>query len=380
MSRYAALFLVCLTWVSGCLPYVSAGTDSQNDHCYTSSLDCPIHLQEPYLVGVRGGLRLRHIILSALSPSPPSSCRILPLLLFSANSRPCMAELSRTMSPDTVSSLFPDRPIRPLPKRRLRERLPTEVADSITYPSSSTEVIPLFSYPPYTLKDESSNRVLSTRSPVALNRVENKSHLPRPQSNGAHQNKGADSTQSKALLGARSLSDGLSQATRVQHRQDQSHQLEPQQPSAASSNDGYDSFENTSNKKKRKIPLAGELSVNGNLGLCDINDPVVSPSPTKPTIDGTHSTERTYSGSLNQWLSSPGYIASTQGFSGPGRGRLGLMRAGRSPLRALHDGNNAWPIKGTKAETVPVSNGQFLFDATLLHQCLRCCGPVGAYQ
>jgi hypothetical protein len=36
------------------------------------------------------------------------------------------------------------------------------------------------------------------------------------------------------------------------------------------------------------------------------------------------------------------YVPGSQGLSGPGRGRLGRSSNGRSPLRALSDGSNAW--------------------------------------
>ena len=48
---------------------------------------------------------------------------------------------------DTVSHAYPDRPIRPLPKRRLRSRLPSEVADSILYPTGLGSSRPLFQVP-----------------------------------------------------------------------------------------------------------------------------------------------------------------------------------------------------------------------------------------
>ena len=68
-----------------------------------------------------------------------------------------------TMSADTTSSLFPDRPIRPLPKRRLRERLSPQVADSIQYPPAPQALTPLFSYP-YTLRDEKEDPGFGSRS------------------------------------------------------------------------------------------------------------------------------------------------------------------------------------------------------------------------
>ena len=76
------------------------------------------------------------------------------------------ADHTPIMSPDTASSLFPDRPIRPLPKRRLREKLSPEIADTIKYPPSTHEATPLFYYPPYTLKDEGSPPRICSTSPT----------------------------------------------------------------------------------------------------------------------------------------------------------------------------------------------------------------------
>ncbi|KAL1895048.1 hypothetical protein Sste5346_005469 [Sporothrix stenoceras] len=57
------------------------------------------------------------------------------------------------MSPETASPVYPDRLIHPLPKRRLRERLSSDAADSIQYPPDQTPGAPLFYYP-YSLKQD----------------------------------------------------------------------------------------------------------------------------------------------------------------------------------------------------------------------------------
>ena len=89
---------------------------------------------------------LRHIMASLFG--------VAAIYLLTRRSRWPTLDHSQIMSPDTVSSLFPERPIRPLPKRRLRERLSPEVADAIKYPASTLDNVPLFYYPPYTLKEE----------------------------------------------------------------------------------------------------------------------------------------------------------------------------------------------------------------------------------
>jgi hypothetical protein len=63
------------------------------------------------------------------------------------------------MSPETVSSTYPreGRPIAPLPKRRLRERLSPDVAESIKYPPAPATTAPLFYYP-YSINGEEDAR------------------------------------------------------------------------------------------------------------------------------------------------------------------------------------------------------------------------------
>ncbi|KAM5346527.1 hypothetical protein ACJ41O_009532 [Fusarium nematophilum] len=169
------------------------------------------------------------------------------------------------MSPDTVSSLFPDRPIRPLPKRRLREKLSPEVADSIKYPPSTHETAPLFYYPPYTVKDEGSPPRNGSASPVEQGRraEPGRNYTPRRSGVGVSDGDEEDGALRSTLV-TRSPPEILTRAARRPSRPDQARQPNPQPPpSTTSSVDGYDSFENTNNKKKRKIPSAGDPSLNG---------------------------------------------------------------------------------------------------------------------
>ena len=52
-----------------------------------------------------------------------------------------------SLTPDTTSPVYPDRPIRPLPKRPLRSRLSQEAADSIMYPPAPPTSSPMFYFP-----------------------------------------------------------------------------------------------------------------------------------------------------------------------------------------------------------------------------------------
>ncbi|KAK2592268.1 hypothetical protein QQS21_010021 [Conoideocrella luteorostrata] len=253
------------------------------------------------------------------------------------------------MSPDTVSSLFPERPIRPLPKRRLRERMSPEVADSIKYPSSTHGTLPLFHYPPYTLKEEGTRPSADISDATQVSHVQDQTGVTSSQRNSTFSERGkAEATAIRSTQVTRSPPEILGPTIRQPVRPDRARQANPQPPlSATSSLDGYDSFE-TNNKKKRKIPSAGDLSVNGAHGLnSEASALAISTDPAAPIIEGSHGIERPYQAPVG-YSSSTSYVANNQGFSGPGRGRLGRSRNGRSPLRTLHDGINTWPAMGTK--------------------------------
>lgn len=267
-------------------------------------------------------------------------------------------ERNQMMSPDTVSSLFPDRPIRPLPKRRLRERLSPEAADAIKYPQSTQGSVPLFQYPPYTLKEE-----IGQLSPGGPPESALPSWLDEAPRILASQSRAGEEAYPgiRSTLVTRSPPEILNRTGRQSGRPEQPRQVETQPPlSATSSVDGYDSFENTNNKKKRKIPSAGESSINGSHGLSSEINALGLSSTIVPTIeDSSHGIERIYHGS-NSYQTPTSYAPGNQGFSGPGRGRLGRSRNGRSPLRALPDGNTSWPGRGAKTGGTHWAAGIFI--------------------
>lgn len=295
---------------------------------------------------VKGKVERHWIILAVLMSSFAS---ILAIYWLTRRHRLRFTVHSPRMSPDTVSSLFPDRPIRPLPKRRLRETLSPELADSIKYPASAHDNTPLFFYPPYTLKDEPSSASIGSTSPVDHSRRNEPGPNYIPQRNGVRSSQGEeDSSISRSTLVTRSPPDILTRSSRRASRLDQPRSTDPQPPpSAASSVDGYDSFENTNNKKKRKIPSAGDTALSSSHALNgDISSLAVSGGAHSPVNDG--SGDRSYSSSSAYTGTGP-FISNSQGISGSGRGRLGRSRNGRSPLRALPDGNNTWSGRNVKA-------------------------------
>lgn len=252
------------------------------------------------------------------------------------------ASNTKNMSPESVSSLFPDRPIRPLPKRRLRERLSPDVADTIKYPPALPNNAPLFYYP-YNLKAETGG------SNEASNVVGRENTAELAQETGARRNglggggrssdyggEGLVSHASRRGLVSRPPYDSSGHVIRTPPRHSPGRHAIPQPPpSTASSADGYDSFENSNNKKKRKIPTAGE-SMPG--GPHVVSDSSILGVPSPPTTGDEGSGDQA---TAIHYQSANG-LANSQGISGPGRGRYGRHRNGRSPLRALPDPNTLW--------------------------------------
>lgn len=240
------------------------------------------------------------------------------------------------MSPEALSSLFQQRPMRPLPKRRLRERLSPDVADSIEYPPASQQSSPLFLYPSI-VRDEPSPSA-GRNYTVIRDQCYEDPGMMRPEPGET------DEEMAKRLSHNRSVRQDL--LNRTMHsppsKGSQSKQNPQPPPSTTSSIDGYDSFENTNNKKKRKIPSAGDSGLNGIHSLNDLNSLSIS-AATSPSNDHDSAGP-----AASPQHGPAGFAGNNQGISGPGRGRFGRSRNGRSPLRALSDATNSMPGRGPK--------------------------------
>ncbi|KLO84225.1 uncharacterized protein LW93_1015 [Fusarium fujikuroi] len=249
------------------------------------------------------------------------------------------------MSPDTVSSQFPDRPIRPLPKRRLREKLSPGAVETIAYPPSTHETTPLFYYPPYNFREDTSPPRACSTSPSQQTRRAEEGCNYTPRRNGLGLPDGDDEEPAlRSTLVTRSPPEIFIRGTQRSSKLDIPDPQPP--PSATSSLDGYDVFENTNNKKKRKIPSPGELSVNGTQGSS--NEIAISAGAGNSPTDESHDDRAPFHSVSHPTTGT--FLSNNQGISGPGRGRLGRSRNGRSPLRALSDSNsNAWAGRGPKA-------------------------------
>jgi len=163
-------------------------------------------------------------------------------------------ESIRDMSPDTMSSMYPDRPIRPLPKRRLRERLSPDAAESMKYPPAPKTTPPLFYYPYTAAEDTSRNaRPVESQPPSERERVEEidqRNYISRR--NPEDGDSDEDELAYRSRIYSRITPDTTGRAYRFVDKPDATRKP-PQPPgSTTSSADGYDSFENTNNKKKEK--------------------------------------------------------------------------------------------------------------------------------
>lgn len=235
-----------------------------------------------------------------------------------------------------------DRPIRPLPKRRLRERLSPEVADSIKYPPAPQSTPALFSYP-CNLKggfeDETSHGGRDFQ-PDFSSRQSSRRH-------GGRHETDVDEVALRRTVVPRAPTETLGRPPRLLQKPDaprQGHSPQPP-PSATSSADGYDSFENTNNKKKRKIPTAGEMNGVHGLGDHGLNDAHSLPGGLAVTPD--RSGENGNSSSM-AYYGSGSFMSTGQNVSGPGRGRYGRARSGRNPLQTLADTGGNWLGRGSK--------------------------------
>ncbi|KAK8061374.1 hypothetical protein PG994_007740 [Apiospora phragmitis] len=276
---------------------------------------------------------LNNDFLSFLTSKAAVTCMALVIappvlwLTFTWADRAAAAEDStdNKMSTESVSSIYPDRPIRPLPKRRMRDRLSSEELDTINYPPSPQNNVPLFDYP-YNLRAEAGEGRGEASNVVGR---ENTVELAQE-----------SSLRRSGLGGGGGSSNEHGYALRTPPRQSHGRHTIPQPPpSTASSADGYDSFENTNNKKKRKIPIAGENMLNGSHVL---SDPSLMGMPSPPTTGDEGPGDPTLATPHAYYQSIPGN-ASAQGISGPGRGRYGRHRNGRSPMRTISDTNVGLP-------------------------------------
>ncbi|KAL2130825.1 hypothetical protein VTI74DRAFT_5917 [Chaetomium olivicolor] len=240
------------------------------------------------------------------------------------------------MAADPVSSLFPNRPIRPLPKRRLRERLSPEVADSIQYPLPQSSA-PLFQYP-YPLSDENHTSGLASAREAGSGLEQRK-----PQTNGVGNDGEEDDATARQGVGNRVAAQHANLVTRPKTEHGRfTDSLQP--PPTASSADGYDLFENTNNKK-RKIPTAGDSAPSGIHAVSD------SAPGTGSLGAGVHSADgqgETLTPTSTPYYGSGSFASGVHNVPGPGRGRYGRPKSSKSTHRSSFDPNIGWAARTSR--------------------------------
>ncbi|KAJ6786778.1 hypothetical protein PWT90_03119 [Aphanocladium album] len=231
------------------------------------------------------------------------------------------------MSPEKLRSFFPERPIRPLPKRRLREKLSPEAIRTIQYPPSAVNSVPLFSPPANAPRGPSQNSSTGIKEELHKAGLGDPDNLESRSVDSVNSNGSSTSLSSAERQLHLTSQENIRYNTALDRGASLDHNI-----SAASSIDGYDSLENTNNKKKRKIPSASDAILRGSpfnsSGSVEILEPAGGMDHGGQVTSSAHA------------------IPPGDSISGPGRGRLSRAVHPRSPLKTLPDGNNTWPSHG----------------------------------
>ncbi|KAF2770680.1 hypothetical protein EJ03DRAFT_373541 [Teratosphaeria nubilosa] len=290
------------------------------------------------------GHMLPHVCAPTLTLLPPSLPDYTPL-----PRSPAPDLLRSPRSPDTASPIYPERAIRPLPRSRLKSKLSPEQASGIVYPPDPPALSPTLQFDP----DDDKRRIHPMDGHRLPSHVHCQDQNRAPYSEGQrpdvdehctcgghHDHGGPDSGDEEIEFDHPDYRYPPSSATptpaagghtmglapvngfkvpldSVQRRLLEASRagMKPPPPgSAASSADGYESFENTSNKKKRKIPLSSAGLGQSQLSA-EIASMAISPH------DGAMDDPPGAGASLPPQHFVP--LASGTGISGAGRGRYG---------------------------------------------------------
>jgi hypothetical protein len=228
-------------------------------------------------------------------------------------------------SPDTPSAVFPDRLIRPLPKKSLKSRLSQEAAESIEYPPS----LPSSSLPAYGHYADGGEYLSDSKVHVQHGEVydddHDDDHCPHHHHHCHHDDDDDDA-------------DSVDDSSPVALRTSGAYHSPPPSPHSGrhprygnsgprgsfSAPDGYEAFENTNNKKKRKIPTSGSLSLHhssltNELAQLGLNS----------QMDGA-----------SDYPAQAGSGSSGLGVQGAGRGHYARKSSARRPLGVSVNGSN----------------------------------------
>jgi hypothetical protein len=275
------------------------------------------------------------------------------------------SSFSAARSPDTASPIYPERAIRPLPNRRLKSRLSPEQQSSIIYPPDPPPMSPTLNFH----AQENGGRGMSNgdleHDHEHDHDHDHDHHHHHHEAISVHDHctcnhdegdSGDDEVEFDhpdhryATMGPLAV-NGKAPLDSVQRRlMEASRGGKPvgAPGSVTSSADGYESFENTSNKKKRKIPLSSASSMHQSSLSAEMASMGIS------NMDGAADE---YSHAQRPHHAAPGSSPSGTGISGAGRGRYGRQN-GRDSRRPL--GNNTTNANGygPRAPARSVSSGE----------------------
>ncbi|KAL1606271.1 hypothetical protein SLS60_003673 [Paraconiothyrium brasiliense] len=255
-------------------------------------------------------------------------------------------------SPDTASPMYPERPIRPLPKRRLRDRMSPEQADTIIYPPNPPSTGPLFNFPysagerSRTLNREGASDHHTCHCGHNHSEVESDEEeegftdehgLPLPSSPSYHYSRNLPGRTLTGAVGA-------------YHKPG----------STSSSVDGYESFENTNNKKKRKIPNMGGVSTHPTSLSAEMASMGISHPDELAGLDGRDSSANYYTSAP----STPQHNNAGAGISGAGPSdQQGIISTAIANAQATppHTGNENVSLLQQEAAKPSANKTQFTF-------------------
>ena len=242
-------------------------------------------------------------------------------------------DTSYLSSPDIPSTIFPERLIRPLPRKTLKSRLSVDAVESIEYPPT----LPSTSLPPYSHYGENgeyaNDSKLVDQQDDGFDRDHDHDHdhdhdddhdCPHHHNHHhCHHDEYENDLDSQDERMAPSRQFFVSSP-----RSPRSGRHRYSTMGSTSGPDGYEAFENTNNKKKRKIPTSGSLSLHHSAMTDQLAHIGIS-----GTKDGS-ADDAYYAGAH------PGNSAGL-GVQGAGRGRGGRKLSGRNPLGVSVNGSNA---------------------------------------
>ncbi|KAI7516636.1 hypothetical protein KC316_g21032, partial [Hortaea werneckii] len=273
---------------------------------------------------------------------------------------------SAARSPDTASPIYPDRAIRPLPRSRLKSRLSPEQASHIVYPPAPPPLSPTLQFSHPTVDDQR-HVALGRGVPVGGHYEDSNGGCVHHCTCGDDVDSGDEEVEFDhpdyryhTASGSVPPANGKP-VDNIQQRLMAASKSGGKLPPSLSSADGYESFENTSNKKKRKIPLS---SANSSLQQHQLSAEMASMGLNGST-DGTLEDDGPQAGASHPsphgtqtQANAPVASGSGTGISGAGRGRygrhVGWARAGeRRPLGSSFSGGNG----GYGAIRTPGKNG-----------------------